>query len=383
MWRSIFFLLAFASSLSVPANAQDFTSGTASGSTYLLRLERAHYLDSVCVLLKSDGQYHLERHSPSKVRIYEGAAEGGDLREIVSIVSGDPLLSLEQKQVPDMMLTADDDRLSLEIYRSGASQKLHFRDSASRVPFRDALDPLLNWVDLINKRKNSELSEEQGRNNCLPPSTTKFASRTATRPQNVQRAHNANVAHVEIDSLDSPREPYTLLMFEKRMFAYEPHVSCLLVSPSGSFHLVTQSKTYKKGLQNAVLDGKLQPSQLATLQAILDSPDVANQPDENRDGEILMTSDGYETRLFIPRGPATQKLAAWKSYRLVNQVMSTEVEDHGAKTLAPIRDWLKNNINDKVAAATPVPANPRCLPAESTDPAAQPFPSAWSFPPSK
>src|SRR6266566_2061826 len=87
------------------AQAQASTHATEIGaSTYLLRLERANYLQSVCVLLRGNGQYHLERHNPQKIRIFEGSLHADELQNIVHIVSGDRLFNLEQKQIPDLML---------------------------------------------------------------------------------------------------------------------------------------------------------------------------------------------------------------------------------------------------------------------------------------
>jgi hypothetical protein len=65
---------------------------------YLLRLERARYFQSVCVLLRGNGQYHLERHNPQKIRIFEGSLQDGELRNIVHIVSGDRLFNLEENK---------------------------------------------------------------------------------------------------------------------------------------------------------------------------------------------------------------------------------------------------------------------------------------------
>src|SRR6266850_502161 len=101
-------------------------SSETAASASLLRLERSHRLESVCVLLSGDGAYHLERHTLQKVRIFEGRVDADDLRGIVHIVSGDRLFNLEQKQIPDLMLKSDDDQVMLEIHRPGSWQQLSF-----------------------------------------------------------------------------------------------------------------------------------------------------------------------------------------------------------------------------------------------------------------
>ena len=340
------------------AHAQGSAQATETGaSTYLLRLERAHYLQSVCVLLRGNGQYHLERHNPQKIRIFEGSLHDDELRNVVHIVSGDRLFNLEQKQIPDLMLKADNDQVILEVHRPGSWQQLIFPDSASRQPFRDAMDPLLKWLDAVNKRKVPELSEEAGRNNCLPSSKLGFSQRKPDPPEQPVTSP-LPVASVPL----TRQETYALQMFDNRVVNYRTEATCLLVSPSGAYHLVKQSKSYSNGLTSAVLDGTLTPMGLASLRAVLDAPDLMNHPEEKLGHEVILTSDSYFTRLNIPRGGKIQQIAAWKSYRIINQTLSRSVEDHGTKLLASLREWLKANVNEKSAIPTSNPPNPRCIP---------------------
>lgn len=335
-------------------------TGAPAEPAYLLRLERAHRLESVCLLLSGNGQYHLERHTLQKVRIFESIIPADELRDIVQIVSGSVLFNLEQKQIPDLMLKADDDRVMVEIHRPGSWQELYFPDSASRQPFRDAMDPLLKWLDVLNKRKVHELTEEAGRNNCLPPSKPEFSRRNAAQPA---RERPATDSPRSISVGPAPAETYILQMFDNRVVNYRTEVTCLLVAASGAYHLVKQSKDYSKGLSNAVLDGTFVPDQLSSLHALLDAPDLLNQPEERAgEQEVILTTNSYVTHLAIPRGGKVQKIAAWKSYRIINQVLSRSIEDHGTKVVTPLREWLRININDKSAVPTATPSNPRCSP---------------------
>ncbi len=357
MRRAQSVLLVFGIFVSSWAQTQSNAQGTeTAASVYLLRLERARFLQSVCVLLSGNGQYHLERHTLQKVRVFEGSLDADELRSVVHILSGDRLFNLEQKQIPDLMLKSDNDQVMLEIHRPGSWQQLVFPDSASREPFRDAMDPLLKWFEAVNKRKMHELSEEAGRNNCLPPSKPEFTQRRETQSQQpvTSTPPSANVP--------PPLPTYALQMFDNRMVNYQTQVSCLLVATSGAYHLVKQSKSYNKGLSNMVLDGTLNPPELASLRAILDAPDLVNQPEEKQEVEVIFATDSYFTRLTIPRSGKVQKIAAWKSYRIINHTLTRSIEDHGTKLLAPLREWLKVNINEKAAVPTATPPNPRCSP---------------------
>jgi hypothetical protein len=204
-----------------------------------------------------------------------------------------------------------------------------------------------------------ELSEEAGRNNCLPPSKPEFAQRKEVQSQQ-------SVTNTPSTAEAPPQPPtYVLQMTDSRMVNYQTQVSCLLVGTSGSYHLVKQSKSYNKGLSSVVLDGTLSPPELASLRALLDAPDLVNQPDDKQDRELVFTGlaeDNYLTHLAIPRDGGTQKLAAWKSYRIINHTLSRSVEDHGTKFVAPLREWLKATINEKRAVPTATPPNARCIP---------------------
>jgi hypothetical protein len=331
-------------------------SPPATGSTvYLLRLERARYLQSVCVLLNGAGGYHLERHTPQKVRVFEATLDASEFRNIKHILSGDLLYNLQQNEIPDLMLKSDDDRVVLDIHRPSSWQQLSFPDSASREPFRDALDPLLKWFEALNKTKMRELSEDAGRNNCLPPSKPEFAQRKEAQPP------QPSTSAPPPASVAPPPTNYLLQMFDTRLASYKLQATCLLVSSTGAYHLVKQSQsTISNALENMVLDGTLAPAEQASLRSILDAPDLVNQPDEPQEFEPVYMGGSYLTRLAILRGAKVQKIAAWRSYRIVNKVMTRSVEEHGTKLLAPLREWLKRNLDERRAVPTANPANPRC-----------------------
>ncbi len=327
-------------------------------SVYLLRLERARSLQSVCVLLNGVGDYHLERHTLQKVRVFEGTLDAAEFRNVVHILSGDLLYNLQQKQIPDLMLKADDDRVTLDIHRPSQWQQLSFPDSASREPFREAMDPLLQWFEALNKKKMRKFSEEVGRNNCLPPSRPEFAQRKEAPPP--QAANSAP----PVANVAPPPPNYTLQMFDNHLGSSRFQVTCLLVSSTGAYHLVKQSQGSSNVLTNLVLDGTLVPTELASLRTLLDAPDLVNQPDEEQEIEIVDGGGSYLTHFIIPRSDKVQKIAAWRGYRIVNQVMTRSVEEHGLKLLAPLRDWLEVNINEQKAVPVTTPPNPRCSPDE-------------------
>ena len=166
-------------------------------AAYLLRLERVRNRQGGCVLLRGNGQYHLEHHTAEKVRVFEGNLDSDETIQLVRIVSADQLYRLGQKQITDPMLKVEDDEVILAVLRPQEIwQQLFSPDSQSRDPYRESLVPLLNWLDRLQKRKARELSEEEGRNNCRPFVNLEFAPRPAKKGE--PRTNIASVATAPI-----------------------------------------------------------------------------------------------------------------------------------------------------------------------------------------
>jgi hypothetical protein len=301
------------------------------------------------------GQYHLERHTVKNVRVFESSIDAEELKQIVRLLSGERLYHLDQKHIPDLMMKSDNDHVVLEVHRPDSWQQLLFPDSASREPVRDTMEPLLQWFEKLNKRKMHELSEEAGRNNCLPPSKPEFAQRESPKEQ--KPADNAPPA-----APTAPAPDYVLQMLDNRMVKSRAELTCLIVLHSGSYHMVKQTKEYGRAMKIGVLDGTINPAALAGLRAILDTPEWVNYAEQHQQTEFVFTQDSYFTHLTIPRPEKLQHVAAWKSYRIIQNVITRSIEDHGTKLFAPFREWMKANFNDKDLVSTASPANPRCNP---------------------
>ncbi len=227
---------------------------TGTEAAYLLRLERVRQRQGVCVLLRGDGQYHLEHHTPDKIRVFEGTIDPEETRQLVHIVSGDQLYLLQQKQIADPMLRAGTDEVILSVLRPQyAWQELMFPDPPSREPYRESLVPLLDWLERLEKRKGRELSEDEGRNNCQPLANLELKVRPAKKGE--PRTNNANAPTAPIAGTTSgaagaaPQEAatagaaYVLRMVDSVFERGTTEMSCTLVTPSGAYHFVKQSRT--------------------------------------------------------------------------------------------------------------------------------------------
>src|ERR1700704_3680441 len=151
------------------AFAQDAQESQPGPISYLLRLERLRSYRDVCVLLRNDGQYHLEILDRDHTRVLEGALSTAALSELRQMTSSEKLAQLQQRDIRTPLVESERDEFLLSILRLGRWQNLRFADGETREPYRELLDPLLKWLDRIQQERGKSLTEEAARNNCLPP----------------------------------------------------------------------------------------------------------------------------------------------------------------------------------------------------------------------
>lgn len=146
--------------------------------SYLLRLVHAHTYENVCVLVRGDGQYHLERETAAKTEIFEGTLTSLEFQHIEHWLSQNELFELTDEKIVRPEANAHDVQLILSVHRPGYWQNLTFPHSSSWEPFHESVVPLVQWLEEIRKVKNRvKLREEEARNNCLPPPKLELKTR--------------------------------------------------------------------------------------------------------------------------------------------------------------------------------------------------------------
>lgn len=356
------------STSSSPTSSTPTSTSAKTETAYLLRLERVRNRRGVCVLLRGNGQYHLERHTPDKVRVYEGNLDSNETQLLVHIVSGDQLYRLEQKQIAEPMIRVTDDQVILAVLRPrDLWQELLFPDLSSREPYRESLVPLLEWLDHLEKRKGREISEEEGRNNCRPvvtPELTRRPVKSEGRATNNTSAVNpSNASDVGPNALSSPGHLSLLRLGNSAFVKGALEMSCIAVLPSGEFHYVKQSRDYgSKRVRSWILDGRAVQEQIAALRQLLDDPELRKSP-VGPPPAVFTTSRAGEptqTMLWFLRDGALQKFEAWQSLQIVSGRPTGDLEEHGMKTLLPLRRWIKANVDEAHAVPAENPPNANC-----------------------
>src|SRR5882724_10108580 len=146
-------------------------------TAYLLRMERMRAAEDTCVLLRGDDQYHSVRQFADRIDIFEGSIPSSEIQELHHILDAGELFQLKQEKISAPLIHYELDQLLVGVSHPGSWQNLRFPDSESRKSYRQSLDPLPAMVGFSSLGNHINLSDEGGRNNCLPPQKIELKTR--------------------------------------------------------------------------------------------------------------------------------------------------------------------------------------------------------------
>ena len=155
--------------LAPPLRAQNTAPTPPASFPFLLHLETMTFDDQSCVLLRSDGQFHLEAEKGDRTRVFEGNLSNPKLLEVQKLINDAPLRQLTQKQIVAPAENVMLDELHVNIFRGDHWQSLFFVDASSRKPFENFIAPLVRWLQELPREPHTELSEDAGKNDCQLP----------------------------------------------------------------------------------------------------------------------------------------------------------------------------------------------------------------------
>ena len=353
--------LRFAFVASLLLSACPLAQGESSNSkySYELRLEQVTGGENVCVLLRRDGHYHFERTLSDKALVYEGSISQASLKEIRAVVSNDELSHLTQSKIPLHLYSVSWDELDLRIARVAGWQQLRFPDAEARKALQKSLDPLLKWFHGLPTENRTEISEEEGKNNCLPP-RSEDAKLTTRERRARPTAANASLP-----------DSYMVRIVLDQLSPGDTKRTCAIVYPNGFYHLEksrekhTFEGVYLPDIVNQAVGGKikadvyeqfLDSAATAELRQLLDSSTlIASRHSTLPVG--LHYDDADITMVFIPRPGMVQQLA-FTNYFGGDDVRTaigatggrTQHIDSAANVISPLQKWMKSNIESRKAA---------------------------------
>jgi hypothetical protein len=170
------FVLAVLVSGGLPAFAQTERPIDSAISPYLLRVQRTTPGNAVCVLLRHDGQFHLETSHGDRTDVSEGSLPSSELLKVRRMLESDGLRRLSQDKLGSPK-TRVSQILQVSIFRTDHWQNLIFMDEDGSQSVPRSLSPLLNWVGSLHKQPHQELDEDKSKNNCQSPKEIELQTR--------------------------------------------------------------------------------------------------------------------------------------------------------------------------------------------------------------
>ena len=337
------------------------------GSEYpfLLELTRVYGRSNRCVLVSRDGAYHYERDHGNKTQVLEGTLSSADLSLINRWTSDQALARLTQREIPQQLIPiADTFRVS--IFRGDHWQYLFFPDEDSRKPFKQALKPILAWLDDVSKHPAKELTEDEGKNHCVPPSDNlRFSARGApvvAGPKQPTQSSAVTSPVAGSVSSKAPSESHApsgilLRVLTNYSFMRVAVRNCASVYSSGLFHNESSSQEVGRPMESQIFEGSLAPSEVEALRQQLENPELENAPVKRAVSDIPFGRGG-ETRLWITRPDHVQDLtfailpnrsrggedlpAQYSDARLLRPILTLLKTDFEAKKLKPVSKGVPN-----------------------------------------
>lgn len=352
----------------------DVCQSQETSSPYLVRMERQTREEDVCMLVLSDGRYHLERVAAGHPRIFEGTLASPALTELQPLLTANRLVDLQQGQIESTVAGADIDQVMLTIPRAKGWQTLTFPNPKSRKPFRSELDPILKWLD-VNKQQQ-DLIAGAASTRCVPPQTTP-AARGLANPN----ASNPYIMRIVVDHYEPLGSGNTFSSVSGAKGTIGPiggmnsaeamdvnsfkiTRTCAVVYESGRYRFEKSVREAGKLAKSDVYRETLSKAQLDEMRQILDNPKLAALP--NNVAPTVMGSEGDLISLTVLRGKNLQAVGFVRSGPhppsdyLRDATLAALTANVGLTN--PITKWVKQNLEDnKGALVKDVPAT-TCIP---------------------
>lgn len=284
----------------------------APSTPYLLRLDHSSFEGHSCALLQSTGAFHLEVNNGDDVKVLEGTIKSDDLTRITADLNNTVLIDLSQSQIQEPLIRTRHDELQLTIFRSDAWQDLFFQSSDSQQPFKPWLQPLVHWLDTLPRVPHRELSEDEGKNRCLPVGVIALKKRGEAQAESLTPRTTMHVLYGgPTPQPQMPPQPVVsesvsplLLLHSFEMKTESAHESCVLVGTNGAYRFEDRTQKTGKPVKTKITAGHIGADELQELRQLLDDPGLAeiqhHEPPGH--GDVPMMEDKMEIFIARPAG---------------------------------------------------------------------------------
>lgn len=284
-----------------------FAFAQVESAPYLLRMEHTSLESHDCVLLQKTGFFHLESDSGESTKVFEGNLSADGLRRIQSELQERDFQTLSQEQIAEPLIRRSE-FLRLEVFREDHWQELTFRSAESQEPYRRSLQPLVRWLNDLHKVPHKELSEDAGKNNCLP--LGKIALKKRTDEMSPEPPPSEAKNSTPVDSSNPTAAPVSVQpLLQLGSLSVKSHVArqtCVLIVANGFYRAEEQEqKEGSKRVEMKITGGKFAPEEISQLQQILNDPAISGIP-HRKTSHMTLPMSGEMLNLQIYRTSGLQ-----------------------------------------------------------------------------
>jgi hypothetical protein len=356
--RTLLFLVVTVPLSAAQMNADD---------SFLLRMEHSNSQGNSCVLLQRTGSFHLEINRDQQAKILQGRMRPDQLLEIERTISDGALASLSQRQIEEPLLITRRDTLQLNIFRKDHWQDLLFESTDSQEPYKQSLRALTRWLNDLRTLPHRELTEDEGRNNCLPPKPIVLKRRSsdsipdsvdgASAPKPAISARALRTAPpVATTAAISPLLRVSSLTIGSR----EALEECVFLADDGSFHFERRTqKNGRKQLNTGIFAGKITDQEISQLREVLADPALKKLGHREPSGHTSVAMLGDVVEISIARAGGTQRLVLSSGFNR-RQMGFFYGGDGDIGVARPLLQFLAEHVENKQSGALDPALRNRC-----------------------
>ena len=277
---------------------------------YVLRIAHETDNETACILLQETGAFHYEIGDRDNTKVYEGQLSATQLSvvdENLQAVSG-----ISQDQIEEPLIHGSSDLLDIHLFEDSHAKELLFRSSESQEPFKASLKPLLQWMNNLHKLPHRELSEDAGKNNCLPKRALALRNRDEVILQpplpRTPLAGRRIAPPPTATAAPPPKRPLMRLELLERSSGGAQQ-RCVLVGENGDYRF--EERTQKTGSKNVIERigrGQISAEEFEELEMALNDPSLARIRHHEPPGGIPINILGSVLDLSIQRASGIQDL---------------------------------------------------------------------------
>jgi hypothetical protein len=336
--RAVFFIVCVATLAAPQIDRQSSPS--------LLRISHKTFDDYSCALLQENGAFHLEFAHGDDLKVFEGTTSGDDVQKVQQLLANPQLTALSQEQIEEPIVRGRTENLQVTVYRHDHWQDLFFQSVESEEPFERALEPLVRWLDDLHKLPHKVFTEDEGKQNCLPPRKIALKKRDPNPPP-PQPITSTDWAIKSILKIPAPAPASIrpiLRVYSLAVRTREAQQSCALIAENGRYRFENHYQKMGRAVNIGIASGKLNSEELVELRAILDNPALLKIQHHEPRGSAAVPMLGDMLNLSIMRAEGEQNIILSSSFG--RQFGSFYGGDAGTSVAHDLTEFLKDHIEN-------------------------------------